>query len=202
MSSSPYQSAFDVLVIAKRLEASLGGVTRSELHLLAYVACLLSVYKGYPASDWGYTFIRSNWGSPFAAAIEDRVTNLEVAGLVVSRGQLIAVSESGSEMLSVIREASEHSWRSGFLDAAASSALAIPLGSIRGALHQEPGSRKAAIHVGPQELIRDQADPELYEQFEGVTEVVGPNVSDLLVPSVVWLAYLDELNRQSLAATE
>jgi hypothetical protein len=50
---SPY-AAFDSLYIAAALKTNVQYPVIAEVHVLAYLAVLLSLYRGQPVSDWGY----------------------------------------------------------------------------------------------------------------------------------------------------
>lgn len=193
MEAETYQAAYDVLTIVARLERILGGVTRSELHLLAYVACLLSIYRRFPAAEWGYGFIRSQWGAPFSSHLERAVDSLSASGLLDVYSEIIMSTPPGQKFVTFLDGISEHQWRTEFLQGACDSALAMSLGAMRGALHYEPGLRGASVHQQPRTLLASGEESALYEQFGAVTEVIGPEVQDLMVPSVVWLTYLNQM---------
>lgn len=195
MGSSNYQAVFDALSIVRRLERTLDGVTSSEVHLVSYVACLLSIYRRFAASEWGYGFIRSQWGAPFSADLENALTTLAASGLLASRNEVLATTESGRELSDFLSNTTEHSWRAEFLEGACASVLAMPVGSIREALHHEPSLRRANVHKQPRVLLAGDEDTTLYEQFGALHDVVGAKVTDLMVPSVVWLTYLAETRR-------
>jgi len=193
-----YQAAYDVLSITRRLEQAFDGVTRAEIHLLSYVACLLAMYRRLPASEWGYSFIRSQWGAPFSAEIEDALAMLMEGGLVRFRGEALVMTTSGREMLGFLDSMVEHGWRIQYLDGACASALAMSAGVLRDALRQEPGLRRASVHHEPRTLLGPGEDAALYEQFGILSSVVSLEVSDLMVPSVLWLSYLSEMQRSEI----
>jgi hypothetical protein len=192
-----YQAAYDVLWITRRLESVIDGVTTAEVHLLAYVACLLTIYRRLPATDWGYGFIRSQWGAPFSAAIDGALNGLLGSGFLVSRREVVITSSSGRQFVEFLAGVAEHEWRTQFLDGACSSVLAMPIGSVRDALHQEPSMRRSRVHKQPRTLLGTSEDA-LYQQFGSLSDVIGLGVADLMIPSVVWLTYLSEMQRLDL----
>ena len=72
---------YDCLFIGDALEKRFGGFAIAELHLFAYLACLLSVYSHRPAVDWGYGFVSTEIGAPFSREIELTVAELIRLGL-------------------------------------------------------------------------------------------------------------------------
>jgi len=200
-----YQASYDLLAIAERLERVWDGVTAAELHLVAYVACLLAIYRKRPASDWGYAFIRSPWGAPFSPDLEASCNALRVGGFLDARTDVLTTTPSGRDFLAFLSGGSQHGWRTQFLDGACSSALAVPAGAMRNAVQEEPSLRRSSVHRQPRPLLTAGDTVALYEQFGVLAEVVGTDVSDLMVPSVVWLTYLSEAKRleeQRLALAE
>jgi hypothetical protein len=191
-----YQATFDVLWIAVRLESPLDGLTRPEIHLFCYIACLLSIYRRRPSSEWSYGFIRSQWGAPFSSSVNSAIDGLIAGGLLVLSGELIVSTPEGRGLAAVLSGVSEHSWRTEFLEGACASALAMPAGAMRSALRQEPSMRGASVHHEPRPLLTDSDDVALYEQFDAVNTAIGSDVKDLMVPSIVWLSYLGEVQRK------
>jgi hypothetical protein len=193
-----YQATFDGLAIVGHLEKPLRGVTNSEVHLLAYLACLLAVSRGRPVSDWNYRFVRSSWGAPYSpdieAALEEARTGALLEGEEMSR-----LTGEGREFLDFLYGRSQHAWRSPYLAGATGSALAIPPGIIRDALRQEPGLRATELHLGAQPLLDKGSLTMLHEHFRALSEAIGPNLTDLMIPSVIWIRYLAEIRRQETA---
>jgi hypothetical protein len=73
----------------------------------------------------------------------------------------------------------------------------MPIGSVRDALHQEPSMRRSRVHKQPRTLLGTSEDA-LYQQFGSLSDVIGLGVADLMIPSVVWLTYLSEMQRLDL----
>jgi hypothetical protein len=190
------ESTYDSLFILKRLEDPLRGVTEGEVHLFAYLSSLLGLFRGRPATDWGYTFARTRWGSPFSPAVGEALKELQLGGHIEKHlndaiATLICTNE-GSALLDSLDEFELSRDRLEFLNAACSSAFTLPVSAIRQAIRMEPTFKSAAGHLGPQELLTGPSLELLYEQFGAIREVLGLNTSDLLVPSSVWLSYLME----------
>lgn len=192
-----HQASHDALTVVGTLEHALNGVTPAEVHLLAYLSCLLSLYGGCAAADWGYDFVRSEWGAPFSAELGSAIDKLRARGYLASKHGALRTTGGGIAFSNFLRERDEHSWRNPYLDGACSSVLALPVGIVRAALREEPSLRHANLHTHPRLLLSRSETDELYDQFRALSQVIGPTVDDLLVPSVVWLSYLGEVRRQS-----
>jgi hypothetical protein len=190
------EAIFDCLYIVRRLEASLVGVTTSEVQLFDYLAQLLAVFRGNPSADWGYIFARTQYGAPYSTDIGEAMGQLELSGLVEERVQettkTFKVTDDGASVLTGLGEQETLTWRVPFLEAACSSSFMLPVSKLREAIRTEPTIRSAISHVSATELLAGPALELLYEQFDALRKVLGSDVSDLLVPSSVWLAYLLE----------
>ena len=195
------EPAFDVLAITLNLEDVLDGVTPAETHLFAYLSCLLALYRRSPVAEWGYTFTRTEWGTPFATAVADSVDALRACGFL-EPGERLRLAEGGRAFVRALMSFGQYASRSECVEAACASALAMPPGEMRDALHAEPGLARASAARGPQPLLDGAAQDALYEHFRMLGEAIGVDVEDLMVPSTVWLAYLAEVRSRELGAAD
>jgi hypothetical protein len=197
------EATYDSLFIVEHLEEPLHGVTEGEVHLFGYLARLLALFRGAPAADWGYRFTRTNWGAPFSREIAEALKDLELSGkLRVEAQDAVApmlCTDEGKALSKALDELELCGARRPYLEAACSSAAAFPVSVIRQAIRSEPTFKSASGHAGPQELLVGPSLELLYEQFGALRGVLGDEVSDLLVPSSVWLSYLIEKSSSSEA---
>jgi hypothetical protein len=198
------EATYDSLFIVERLETSLHGVTEGETHLFAYLASLLGLFQGAPLAEWGYKFTRTNWGAPFSREIAEALEELTFSSQLRIESQdavaPMACTEEGKALAAALDELELCRARRPFLEAACSSAGALPVSAIRQAIRSEPTLKSATGHAGPQELLAGPSLELLYEQFGALRAVLGDAVSDLLVPSSVWLSYLIETSSNSETA--
>jgi hypothetical protein len=197
------EATYDSLFIVKHLEEPLHGVTDSEIHMFGYLASLLGVFRGAPSAEWGYVFTRTTWSAPFSRAIAESIRELELLGQLRIEAQdavapMVCTCE-GKKLVEVLDGLELCRSRRPFLEAACSSAAALPVMAIRQAIRSEPTLKSASAHPGPQELLAGPSLELLYEQFEALRDVLGDAPSDLLVPSSVWLSYLIEKSSSSEA---
>src|SRR6266850_770358 len=191
------EATFDSLYIVRRLETTLQGVTASEVQLFDYLAQLLAVFRGRPSSEWGYIFARTRHGAPFCTEVTEAMDDLEASGLVEA-GSLsdetmtFKTTSDGEMVLNGLVDQETLMWRIPLLEASCSSSFMLPIAGLREALRAEPTIKNASGHAGPQELLAGPALELLYEQFDALRQLLGDQVTDLLVPASVWLAYLLE----------
>ena len=197
------QSYFDALDVCRRLQETLGPVARAEVHLFAYLSCLLALYRSQPVSEWGYYFAVTPDGYPYSPDLDAALDILISSGdLQTDRDGYLAMSDYGAETLRELNTLGLFQPRTSFLEGACSSVLALPVGSIRDALSQEVGIRNALALSQSRRLPTDVGLNLLYAQFRALSEAIGVNVDDLLIPAVVWLTYLIKTASTSLAETE
>ena len=186
---SPY-AAFDSLYIAAALKNNVPYPVAAEIYVLAYLAALLSLYRGQPVADWGYGFAGTREGSPFSPEISEAIRALTSAGFLRSSERRIEITESGIAELSTLKDFSQNKERIVYLEPACSSTLTMPVGVIRHALAQEPTLKPASLLATTRTLLDGPYLSKLYDQFEALGHTVGVEHGDLLIPATVWLGYL------------
>ena len=183
-------AAFDCLSIARRLQSSLKNSAPGEIHLFAYLSCLLSLYGGQAASSWGYSFAGTQHGSPFSPELNGALEDLLALGLLSSEGQYLMVAQEGTEEYGELRRLSQNLMREKYIEAACSSLLSLPVGLIRSALSEEPMLRPSSKLGSTRALLVGPGLELLHQQFRDLSNAVGVDTRDLLVPATVWLTFL------------
>jgi len=187
---------FDCLYIASRLCDRLGSAAEGEVHLFAYLACLLSLFDMQRVADWGYNFAGLSAGAPFSPEIRESLDSLVLQGSLVRGDPGLLLTETGLAEFRFLGAMSFFHERQRYLDAACSSLRLFPVGLIRAAMGMEPGLRPIAATGGARPLLADVAINQLHEQFDALVQTLGPDKADLLVPASVWLSYLSEMSRK------
>lgn len=186
---NPY-AAFDCLYVSAALGATVRRPVVAEVHVFAYLACLLSLYRAQPVSDWGYSFAGTRDGSPFSPEIQVAVRAVAAAGYLHFAEGEISITDSGRAELTALQELSQNRERITYLEPACSSTLTMPVGVIRHALSQEPTLKPTSRLATTRPLLEGPYLPRLYEQFAALGHTVGVEHQDLLIPATVWLGYL------------
>jgi hypothetical protein len=90
--------------------------------------------------------------------------------------------------------------RDRYLEAATATALMLLLPSVPEALTYEPQLKRALAWTANRELLEPEGLQLVRHQFEAITEALDNEGADaredLMVPAVVWLAYLLEESEQ------
>jgi len=189
---------FDSLSIISRLRDSIGNVTVIEVHLFSYLACLLSLYKGREISEWGYDFAITEYAYPYSGDLDDSIKFLHSKGMIVIDGQTLRLLEPGHRIYSQLKSLQTNSERELFIEGACASALALPVGVIRDVLLQD-ADRNAITLNQSRLLLTDTSLEILHRQFSALSETIGIDASNLMVPAVVWLTYLAKIRELHIA---
>lgn len=183
-------AAFDCLYIGSHLEDALQNFAEAEIHLFSYLACLLSLYRQHPVSDWGYGFSGTRNGAPFAVELNNAIGALKSVGFVTSEGEYLKLSREGTAECAELSELSINAERIQCLEGACACLLTMPVGVVRDALSQEPMLKPSVRLNDARPLLAGPGLSLLYDQFSELSNAIGVQVSDLLIPATVWLTYL------------
>lgn len=190
----------DALFVCDALSRFADGAAAVELHLFSYLSCLVSRYAGRQASDWGYEFVATPAGAPYAETLAQACDELRAAGRLLSQGPLLVLSDAGRADLEAIATFGSSRARRPYLEAACAAATFLPLPTVAHAVAQEPGLSHALRGRSPRRLLGDAELTLVDEQFRAVAEALGQHDAqedDLLVPTNLWLSYLDAASQEA-----
>jgi hypothetical protein len=190
-------ASFDALEILATVGERSGPLAEAEIHLFAYLSCLLSIFEGAPVSLWGYEFASTGSGSPYSEELSRALLSMARTGQVALSNNLFVLTPRGREFLSQVSELRDLLTRRRFLEAATSSVLTMSFGQFRYALMQEPGLRSARVAEYPRLLASGSSLEVLHDQFRVLSDAIGIQVRDLLVPAVVWLTFLAQTRKRA-----
>lgn len=196
---SAVHAAHDVLSITASLQRDEGGAMEAEIHAFAYLACLMTVYDGHDPSWWQYRFTATTAGAPYAYELGDATDHLAAAGALLPGPRGLVLSAKGDADLGLLGGLSL-GVRDRYLEAATATALMLLLPSVPEALTYEPQLKRALAWTANRELLEPEGLQLVRHQFEAITEALDNEGADaredLMVPAVVWLAYLLEESEQ------
>ena len=192
----------DALAISVRLQRVLDDVAPAEVHLFAYLACLLSLYNRWPAAGWGYSFATTSNGYPYSAQVDQALRSLSKAGAISEDSNFFVVTPRGKEELELLVTLRQFVRRLPFIDGACASTVALPVGVVRNAMLEEPDLKQAVTLRRSQKLLEELGVAKLHEHFEVLRQVVGPTEGATAVPAIVWLNYLAEMQRLHNSETQ
>lgn len=188
-------ASFDALALIGAAVSPADGLTLGEVHTLDYLACLIAIYDGRPASWWGIRFSVTETGAPLAREISAAVEASQQAHWLEREEAVFRLTAAGQAELEFEVNLAPNRPRVRYLKAASSAALTMPLPAISDSLAHEPGLRRALTFMRRKQLLDETSLGLVSEQFESLTEGLGVEASeqeDLMVPTAVWLTYLSE----------
>jgi hypothetical protein len=184
------EAYIDGLVILNDAPNSIVPISLQMLHLYAYLGCILALFKGTPAADWGYQFAVTSEGFPFSVALDHARATICSRGTadIDEGGQMRPRQpELAAELDAVMQIGSWHHRRV-YLRTATECALALPIGAIRHAVSRSPGVSEA-FFLGQRKRLLEPIDTSLlYQEYEIISQVLGGAEQDVLSPAVIWLS--------------
>jgi hypothetical protein len=186
---------FDMLFLGEGMSDIVEGFSRTELHLLAYAACLLSLYDGRPAADWGYEFVSCENGLPFSQELDAAIDNAFSLGLVHLHDSLTVLTVDGRTELQNLKQLQTNIERCRYLQGASDCLLVFNPGNIREAFNYDPAISYLKNGNRIDWVLTKPVIDRLYEHFQQLREALAYNARDLSVPLVSWLKYLIQTGR-------
>ena len=184
------EAYYDILVIMTDAPTSVLPLSYVEIHLFSYLGCILALSQGKPLEEWGYKYSVTKGGIPYSVEIENCIKYIESAGCIYqnSNGLYDRNHENINNEINIVSDIKSWGNRREYLKAAVECALALPIGSIRGAISASPGmDLNVRLQQNGELLERDDIE-ELYSEYEVITSVLGKDFKDLLSPAVMWLS--------------
>lgn len=200
------EAIFDTLFIGQKLQCKIEDFSQYEIQFFSYFSCLLSMYEGNSADDWKYSFVKTDYGSPYSVDISSAIQTLlgsEKLKPIENSKDYFSITEQGLEFLNFQNEfASIFSDRKKYLTTACDTISLIPLGLMKEAIGNEPGLYSAKNSLSKKGLLESSspATRVLYSQFRDLKLAIGDNYKDLIVPAIVWLESLKAENKNKEVA--
>lgn len=191
-------SYHDGLSICVHLDPALSTIAPSEIHLFAYLSCLLALYRKQPVANWGYDFGAVEGGYPYSPSLDQSITDLVEKGyLHRDTDTFLHVTPTGREEAAWLQSMTAGSSREVYIAGACDSVLSLPLGMIRDALNQSTDLRSARISNHARHLPSDGGTQVFHDHFDVLSQAVGIDVQDLMIPAVIWLQFLATIQTQT-----
>jgi hypothetical protein len=186
---------FDTLSLEERTSQLVEGSSRAEVHLLAYGACLLSLYDGQPAADWEYEFASTDYGLPFSQDLNASIDLAVNLGHLVLNGGLMILTDEGRSEVVELRSLESYGSRDRYIAGAAECLLVLTPGNVREAFNYDPAISYLRKGNHRDWLLTESVVERLYSNFRQLREALEYEPRDLSIPMVSWLRYLIETGR-------
>ena len=180
----------DCLAVVAMAPKSVIPVSVIEMHLFAYLACILALFGGKPVAEWGYRFALTKEGFPFSPKLEEARNAAVDLGLLVFHPDATMSGNSPdlSKEMKLLMELTNFSDRCTWIKTATECTLALPLGSIRFALESLPSIRAATKLSQNHALLQQYEIDQLYDEYAFVSKALEGDAVDPLSPAVIWLS--------------
>lgn len=186
---------FDTLSLGEYMTDLVEGFSRTELHLFAYAACLLSIYDGQPVADWGYEFVSTDTGLPFSQELDEAMDEILALDYTHLHNRLLMITSGGRGELASLRQLEGYRERDRFLRGAGDALLVLNPGNIREAFNYEPSISYLRKGNRTDWVLTTPVVDRLYGNFQQLRAALAYNARDLSVPLISWLKYLLQTGR-------
>ncbi len=184
------EAIFDTLYITNSFKNQQFLLYAHYIHIMAYLACILSLYDGDNSSDWQYSFLATVDDVPFSADIANAINFLDEKGYIVrQKDKDYKISQIGENTISEFVSYHSYESRKHYLEAACTCLTTLPLSIFKRAIKQEPGLSRIYNYSQDRYLIQEAESAELYTQFGILLKHIG-KVNNLFLPASVWLMSL------------
>lgn len=189
------EAFYDSLSLAHKLDDYLDAFKGEEVHLFAYFALLLFLYKHNSLNDWEYKFLVSDNGYPFSIHLNEAIERHKSNGVFeISGGCFLEISARGVDEFNRFKNMELFKRRETFLSAACTTSIAVPYSQTQKALLLEPElnhARKMRKLASNRWIIEEGDQKHVYKKFAEISKAIGIDVDDLLIPAVAWINYLN-----------
>ena len=184
-----HSALFDILFLGKSLQVKNESFTLSEIHILSYLSCLLSIYSGDSSKEWGYIFTKTAYGYPFSNEIKQAVDSLIMDKLLDNDGGHINVTKDGVFFNNKFLNFNFYSKRIKYLEASINCLSLTPFGVIRSALFSDP-VLTSAKSKSKSILLEDNnySTNLLFEQFKDLKSAINNEYESLVIPALTWMS--------------
>lgn len=183
------EAYFDGLALLYRMPRSSSPAAEIDLHLLAFLGCIVGLFRGTPTADWGYRFALTDSGFPFSAEFQSALRHLERTGLAdqVNGDYTPASGERVAAEFEACRSLTSLGSRVPLIEIAADCTLVVPAGAIRYAVTSIPTLKTSSI-LGQSRPLLETGDSEILErEYDLIRRALKNEATDDLSPVVLWL---------------
>lgn len=188
------EAFFDSLSLAHKLDDFLDGFGQDEIHLFSYFASILFLFRGNNVSDWGCRYTINENGYPFSSEINEAVKRHIQNGWFEQKAEYYIITTRGTDEYNTFKVLSQFQRREEYLGAACSTTILVPYAQTLRALLNEPEIAKQRELEGTSWLEQSN----IYEKFKEISNAVGVEPDNLLIPAVNWVNYLFEKEKASV----
>lgn len=204
---SEIAATYDALLITERLGRH-NPPARIDVHTFAYLACLMSVFSGQPAFEWGYSFSAVPPTLPFSPLLDRAIEQLSESNYVTSASQIdsadlaeFTLTDAGRVELDFLSSLHLLSPRIQFLESATSSAVFTSSAAVVNSLANESQLATAMKLNSSRQLLSETSIARLYREFDALSKAIGRDDVNLIVPASMYVTYLQSLSKSVIDET-
>lgn len=179
------EAFFDSLSLAHKLDNFLDGFKREEIHLFSYFSSILFLYAKHPITDWKHRYLVVD-GYPFSDELSEAIDRHITTGLFEEAGEFYKISGRGTDEYNKFKNFPTLFPREKYIEAACTTSILVPYSQALRALLNEPEIKKVS-DLKNNDWLEQMS---VYKKFQEISEAVGIEATDLILPAVTWINYL------------
>jgi hypothetical protein len=184
------EAFFDSLSLAHKLDSFLDGFKLEEIHLFSYFSSFLYCFAGNAIATWQHRYTAEN-GYPFSTTINEAIKRHIQNNLFEDKGDYFTITGRGSDEFNKFKVLPTFIKREEILNAACTTSILIPYSETKRALLNEP-EFKLELQLQNNAWLNQS---NFYTQFKEISDAVGINTKDLIIPAITWINYLNEKSK-------
>ncbi len=180
---------FDILFLGKNLQSKNDGFTLSEIQILSYLSCLLSIYSGNLSKEWSYIFTKTEYGYPFSSDLIQGIDFLVKEKYISKTDNHFSMTKTGFMFSDKLQNLNSYNKRKEFLETSINCLSLTPFGVIRDSLFADPVLLSARSKTKTILLEENNYSTTiLFDQFKDLKIAINNEYKSLIIPAITWLS--------------
>ena len=191
--SNEFEPYIDTVWLGLNMPRSLAPVSKIDMHLFSYFACVISLLGGRPINNWMYRYTITDDGFPYSADLDDAIDMSIKNGLFkIKPDNTLAFQRNALEaeldLITNIR--SSISDRFEFLRTSLRASLLLPIGKIRNSISVTDSSKNIYQTLNQGRFVfEDESEiSSIYAEYESVLDAFEDHNHGALSPLIVWIS--------------
>jgi len=187
-----FEPYVDAIWLGQNMPSSLLPVSRIDMHLFSYLACIVSLLNGNAINSWRYRYTINDEGFPFSANFDEALSAAIRGGFFKDSltGKLNFNQRKLSSELEILKSIHRPSAkRFDHLSNSLRAALMLPIGQIRNSVSQSVSTKEVYRKLDQRRFsFQDQDEIDsIYNEYRVVYEAFDEDPGELS-PLIVWIS--------------
>ena len=182
---------YDMISLTDKLEKQLGDVSIAEIQMFSYLSCVLSIFEGNNSNEWGYRFIKNEYGSPYSQDLENVFSHFQSNKMIDVQEDYFKLNDVSLRKYSILKKMNLFKNREKYLSVSTKSIKFLSYSQVRKSLYNEPTLYFSKQSSNKKLLLDDESASihQLYSQFSKLRIAIDKKYDELIIPALAWMSY-------------